>query len=657
MSMLISIDNGGTLTDACVIYGAKVFRAKTLTTPHDLTQCFVQVLKEVSKRIYGETRLDALLEEVDYIRYSTTQGTNAVVQRKGPRLGLILRQGQDAGALVRSAGEAELMQAMVGERVAHIDVGVTDEQLQENLPGIVNALISAGANRLVVSLGGATLAEDELKLKRAVLARYPRHLLGAVPILYSHQLSDDRDNARRTWSSLLNAFLHPAMERFLYNAENVLREARARNPLLIFCNDGTTSRVAKTAAVKTWGSGPRGGMEGARALARHYARNTVVTMDIGGTTTDIGVVDRGSVREQRWGSLEDIQISFPLCEVESLGAGGSSVFSVVDGQLAVGPESVGGTPGPACFGYGGTAATITDAYLLLGVLDGHSYFGGSLRLDAERARTAIIESVGKPLGLGLDQALVAMEQAYVGKIARAIGAIGALGASPADVTLLAFGGAGPLSACRIAGQLGITQIIVPRMAAVFSAFGIGFSDIAHTYETTLMQTCENGLAKAFEQLTDRARRDMFAEGFELSDCTVEKTLGFCQNGQHATRHFNGEARVPEGVKLCQDLRVQLRATRAIPHFQLKPMDGRARKDATASAMRQVRLVADGALHDVALPLFRHEELAPGHAAAGPAVVEEEYFTCLVPAGWRFEMNDNQDLVLEQVDRDASDGTE
>ena len=644
MSMLISIDNGGTLTDACVIYGAKVFRAKTLTTPHDLTQCFVQVLKEASKRVYGEERLAALLEEVDYIRYSTTQGTNAVVQRKGPRLGLILRKGQDPKALARNQDERDLFEATVGDRIAYVDPAEPDEKIESGLTAVINELMSAGANRLVVSLGGANLAADEMKIKHVALLRYPRHLLGAVPILYSHQLSDDRDDARRTWSSLLNAFLHPAMERFLYNAENVLRESRARNPMLIFCNDGTSSRVAKTVALKTWGSGPRGGMEGAKALAQHYGKNTLLTMDIGGTTTDIGVVDRGEVREQRWGSLEDIQISFPLCEVESLGAGGSSVFKVVDGKIQVGPESVGGAPGPACFGYGGKEATITDAYLLLGILDGDSYFGGSLKLDAERAKAAITENVAKPLGVTLDEALVKMEQAYTAKIA---GAMKQLAPNLKDAALLAFGGAGPMSACRVADALGIKEIIVPRMAAVFSAFGIGFSDIAHSYDAALTDTGEKGLGDVLDRLTKRAERDMFAEGFDLSECAIEKTLSFSQNGEQATRRLNGDKKVPDGLRQAQDLRVQLRATKSIPHFALKQDDTKSGKAAETKVNRKVRLSDGGKLSDSSLPLFRHEELQPGQGAAGPAVVEEEYFTCLIPAGWKFAVNDNHDLVLQK----------
>ncbi len=645
MSMLISIDNGGTLTDACVIYGAKVFRAKTLTTPHDLTQCFVQVLKDVSERIYGEPRMDSLLEEVDYIRYSTTQGTNAVVQRKGPRLGLILRKGQKVKALVRNKDEGDLLEAMVGERVAFVDPSQSEEKLETSLTQVINDLMAAGANRLVVSLGGDTLVADEGKIKRVALVRYPRHLLGAVPMLYSHQLSDDGDDARRTWSSLINAFLHPAMERFLYNAENVLREARARNPLLIFCNDGTSSRVAKTVALKTWGSGPRGGMEGARTLAQHYNKTTVLTMDIGGTTTDIGMVDRGSVREQRWGSLEDIQISFPLCEIDSLGVGGSSIFKVVKGKLQVGPESVGGAPGPACFGYGGKEATITDVNLLLGILDGDSYFGGTIKLDPARAKAAIEENVAKPLKISLDEALVRMEAAYIEKISSAMAS---MGADVSSAALLAYGGAGPMTACKVAEKLGIKEIIVPRMAAVFSAFGIGFSDIAHNYDAALTQADEGGLRDVIARLSKRAERDMFAEGFDLSECSIDKTLTFTQNGEQAARRLNGDLSVPDGIKQAQDVRVQLRATRAIPHFALKQNDTKGGKSASTKQKRSVRLLEGKTLAPAkALPLYLHSELVPGNSGAGPAVVEEEYFTCVVPDGWSFSVNENYDLVLTQ----------
>ena len=633
MAILVSIDNGGTLTDACVIYGEQVFHAKTLTTPHDLTACFVEVLREASRRIYGEPRLAALLEEVDYIRYSTTQGTNAVVQRQGPRLGLVLSQGTDAGSLLRNAEERELFGVMVGDRVGHIDLGLDGEAFEAALCGVINGLISAGANRIVVSLSGASLQADEARVKAVTLLRYPRHLLGAVPILYSHQLSDDLDDARRSWSGLLNAYLHPAMERFLYNAENVLRQHRTKNPLLIFGNDGTSSRVAKCIALKTWGSGPRGGMEGAKAVARHYGGKRLVTMDIGGTTTDIGVVDGAGVRERRWGQLEDITISFPLCDVESLGAGGSSVFRVKDGRIVIGPESVGSTPGPACFGRGGRQATITDAYLLKGILDAESYFGGNLRLDPERAAAAIQSDVAAPLGVTLEQALALMERAYQDRIASAIAPHVP---QPAGTSLLAFGGAGPMSACGVAEALGIGEIIVPRLAAVFSAFGIGFSDIAHGYDAALPLPSDEALKGILTDLVGRAERDMYAEGFDLSECIVEKAVNFTRKGEEATHQLNGSSKLPAGIGVDDSPRVKVLATKRIPHFSFKPLDGVEGTPAVSSRLRR------------GLPLHRLEELQPGQHGVGPALIEEEYFTCQVQAGWSFHINENLDIVLRHT---------
>jgi len=643
--MLISIDNGGTLTDACVLHGSKVFHAKTLTTPHDLTQCFIQVLTEVSKRIYGEPKLATLLEELDYIRYSTTQGTNAVVQRRGPQLGLIIGAGQTLDTLLRNEDERQLFKAMVGDRVGTVNLARSDEELEADVIGAINELTSRGASRLIISLGGEGLVANENRVKRMTLLRYPRHLLGAVPILFSHQLSDDRDDARRTWSSLLNAFLHQGMERFLHNAEGVLRQNRARHPLLIFCNDGTSSRVAKTSALKTWGSGPRGGLEGAKALALHYGRKTVVTVDIGGTTTDIGVVEGGSVRERRSGILENVEISLPLCEVESLGAGGSSIFRVRDGALTVGPDSVGGAPGPACFGYGGKEATITDACLLLGILNGDSYFGGGIALDSERARTVIEANIARPLGTSLDEALVRMQEAYVGKIARAISQIVE---NAGETSLLAFGGAGPMAACQIAEKLGISEIIVPRMAAVFSAFGIGFSDIAHHYDMAVGDTSEGAVVAAFEQVTQKAKRDMFAEGFAADECVIEKSVSFTADGQYVTQRLNGGTQPSDEARQASDLRVRLGATKAIPHFTLLPTDGSPGADAKPSGTRTVRgATKSGNLLAQDLPLFRIEDLAPGDGANGPAIVEEEYFTCLVLEGWEFRVNENHDLILRK----------
>ena len=301
MTRLINIDNGGTLTDICVVDGTDVRYTKTLTTPFDLSRCLFDGLSKASALFYVEEKLAALLQSTDYIRYSTTQGTNALVQRKGPRLGLLTTDPTLCEALAPTAEEEDLLAALVGDRYAVIDVAVDDAELAAILVEHVNGLAARGASRLVISIGGDNGAEQEKRVKNHLLRLYPRHLLGAIPLLFSWELVADRDNARRTWSALLNAFLHPAMERFLFNAESRLRASRTRRPLLIFRNDGGSSRVAKSSAIKTYSSGPRGGLEGTRALARGYGFRHLLMVDVGGTTTDLGVVTDGAVQVEHRG--------------------------------------------------------------------------------------------------------------------------------------------------------------------------------------------------------------------------------------------------------------------------------------------------------------------------------------------------------------------
>ena len=296
---LINIDNGGTLTDICVIDGDQVWRTKTLTTPYDLSECLFAGLKKASRAIYGKEDLLSLLLSTEYIRYSTTQGTNALVERKGPRLGVVLGGALKVADLQGDAAEKDLFAALVGERVVSIAADVTGDALETAAVRAINALSAAGANRVIVAYGGTTRDSGEVELKRVLLRKFPPHLLGAIPVLYSHEVAGDANDVRRTWTAIFNAFLHPAMERFLYNAEHKLREFKTRNPLLIFRNDGQSARVAKTSAVKTYSSGPRGGAEGAKALAQHYGFNKLLSMDVGGTTTDIVVVENGVEKNVR----------------------------------------------------------------------------------------------------------------------------------------------------------------------------------------------------------------------------------------------------------------------------------------------------------------------------------------------------------------------
>jgi N-methylhydantoinase A/oxoprolinase/acetone carboxylase beta subunit len=640
MDHLINIDNGGTLTDICVLNGTRVIRTKTLTTPHDLSQCVFDGLKKASRMLYGKEDVLSLLLATNYIRYSTTLGTNALVERKGPRIGLLLGGFLSAESLQYDARSRDLYEALIGARVQLLENELSGDVLDNAAVQAVNALGAVGANRIVVAFAGTGAALAEGRIKRTLLRAFPPHLLGALPILYTHELVDDDDPVRRTWSAIFNAFLHPAMERFLYNIEHKLRNYHTRNPLLIFRNDGHSARVAKTVAIKTYSSGPRGGMEGAKALAANYGFKHLISMDIGGTTTDFGAVDNYVVRATRRGLIEGVATSFPLCDVMSSGVGGSSIIRAENGQITVGPQSVGSAPGPACFGLGGTEATITDAFLLMGLLDPASYFGGELKIDLERARSAIRARVGKPLGLTDEKAAAAMELAWVNKVA---GELRQFAAISADTTLAAFGGAGPFAVCQVAEAAGIGQVIIPGLAAVFSAYGIGFSDIGHEYSAPLLCNDAQGLAACRDSLLERARRGMFAEGASLDECLTEELL----NVSTATGERSillTDRRLPPGISPDSRLSLSMTVVKPVAHATITGRFGGVTHPAVQHSLRSTWV--SGSMQP--LPLHLMEGQSAGATAHGPAVLEEAFFTCRIDPGWQFEINDNSDILLSRA---------
>jgi N-methylhydantoinase A/oxoprolinase/acetone carboxylase beta subunit len=632
MGILVNIDNGGTFTDVCVTDGDRVVHAKTATTPHDLNRCFVDGLKVVSERLYGEDDLVRLLRETDHLRYSTTSGTNAVVERKGTPVALLVDSGAEDDVYgVSGSVDAELWQAMVPHRPVGIAVGADGSVDPDAFTAAVSALLATNADRIVVALHSAA---SERAVKSLLLERYPRHLLGAIPFTLSHDLVPDPDDARRTLTAVINAYLHPGMEHFLYGAEKASKTNGLTRPLLIFRNDGDSARVAKTTAVKTWGSGPRGGLEGLLAYASLYDSDVLIGMDIGGTTTDMSIVVDKELRVRAYGRIDSARISLPIPDLNSVGLAGSSVVAVVDGEIRIGPRSVGAAPGPACFARGGTDATVTDALLLAGVLDADRYLGGDLKLDSARAERALAAHVAEPLGISASAAAVAVLRAFQdkeGAAAREI--VSSAGRDPADATLLAFGGAGPVLACGIARTAGVARVIVPHLSAVFSAFGIGFSGLAHEYSVPL---AGGDVDAARDTLLARARRDMFGEGVQPEECNFETRLRSVANGTIRDAVWrNGSP--PHGDHLV------VRASHPLPTFELMPDRSQATESATPSGSRRLNLGGRG---DGEVPVYDGDKLSPGEAADGPAIVAGDYFTCLIEPGWRFRVSTNYDLILE-----------
>ncbi len=637
MGILVNIDNGGTFTDVCISDGDRIVYAKSPTTAHDLTQCFIDVLTRGSRELYGDEDLGRLIRDIDCLRYSTTAGTNAVVEHKGTPVALLVEAGEE-GSLYGAQQELSdnsLWAAMVphppsGIRVA--DDGTIDGA---ELTAIINAMLSQGALRLIVALRSK---HAERNVKEELLERYPRHLLGAIPFLVSNELVEDSNDARRTVTAVVNSYLHPGMEHFLYGAETICKDNHLHRPLLIYRNDGDSARVAKTTAIKTWGSGPRGGLEGGLAYAKLYDESSVLAMDIGGTTSDVSLVVDQTVQMMPYGEIGDVNTSLPMPNLHSFGLGGSSIVKVSDGAITIGPESVGASPGPACFARGGSDATLTDALLVCGVLDPNEYLGGELKLDGVRAEQALITVIGEPLGLdagGAARATIrAFEQASGENLTKAIRNGGR---EPAETCLIAYGGGGPMIITGIAEAAGIKRIIIPRLASVFSAFGIGFSHLAHVYQVPLDGV---DVADIEAELRARAERDMYGEGVAPQECDYESGLWGAQGDNVVEAPMSEAANFAQSV---DDARVQCKAIFKLPTSKLIADDGKRGSAVPASGTTDV-LLDDGST--ASLPTYDDAAFQSGQTIDGPGLISGAYLTCLIRAGWRLRVTSNLDLVIE-----------
>ena len=327
----------------------------------------------------------------------------------------------------------------------------------------------------------------------------------------------------------------------------------------------------------------------------------------------------------------------------SAGAGGSSIIKVADNKITIGPESVGAVPGPACFGRGGKQATITDASLLCGLFDPASYFGGGMSLDIARATDAVMTNIAQPLGISLDQALLQMESAYEEKIARELHHFTKI--SPKTV-LLAFGGAGPLNACGVADKSGIRRVAIPHMAAVFSAYGIGSCDISQRYEVVLPARTTDALTAALTALNEKAARDMFAEGVKAGEYELEARLvAVTADGNEIVHVLQNPPIFPPELLSSASVELEFKAIKSLRKAADKPAFAPVLQAAVSRTSRKV-LSRSGVRIDV--PVYRLADLRTGDSATGPAIIEEDYFTCRVLDGWRFAISDAGDIMLNRV---------
>src|SRR5271155_1176599 len=400
----VDIDVGGTLTDGLFTGGENVTSVKVDTTPHDLTVCLFDCLAQ------GAAKLDfpdtvSFLENVELIRWSTTITSNVLAELRGPRVGLLITRGHELD-LYGSDRRSPVLGKFLNDRDV---IGITGSSTETEIMNAARSMLETGVRRICISLKGSQQnPEREIAFKKIIDQQYPDHFLGSVPVLAGSDISQSSDDRTRTYCALINAYTHGALAATLFKAEDELRVAsKYSGAFLVSHINGGVAGIAKTKAIDTIESGPILGILGSAHLAKSYGLNEVVAMDVGGTTAKISVLRNGEPIYRKPSDLfgNPIEVSLPFLRSVALG-GGSVVKPLTDAMppsVQLGPESMGSFPGPACYGLGGDQATLTDAFVSVGLINPDFFLGGTKPIDRDLARKAIEDQVAAPLHLSADE--------------------------------------------------------------------------------------------------------------------------------------------------------------------------------------------------------------------------------------------------------------
>ncbi|QIB34221.1 hydantoinase/oxoprolinase family protein [Ancylobacter pratisalsi] len=656
----IDIDTGGTFTDGYVAGPERKVGVKVDTTPHDLTLCFWNCIESGARAVGLAT--SELLAQTRVVRFSSTIATNAAVQLSGPKLGVIVTRGAE-DTLYGVGADNPLFAFLPARLVVGLDEEVdasgrvvrapSTDEIEEK----ARAILEQGARMVVICLANAHHNPANEKKVRAVLeASYPRHYLGAVPMLASHQISMVPDDALRTNTAVINAYFHRSLAQSLYKAEDLVRNNRYRHPLMVVTADFGCTRVAKTRAINAYQSGPAACVRGAGVTADALGHAKVLVIDVGGTTSDVAYIANGRPNGASQRPIRDVDVLQRIPDIISYGVGGGSKIRAKGGALSVGPDSQGAVPGPAAFGLGGSMATPTDVWLALGLIEADAYLGGRKKLKAELARGVIEKQIAAPLGCTVGAAALAAKEAVEARLAAYIreGRFLAEGADFSDVTLYAVGGGGGLLTVGVAEKLGAGSAYFPLTAPVFSAFGASTLDVAHHYEAILPAGAEMAAIEAkITVMTGEAARDMRGEGFLPADVdsTIEATvyqgrepaggIGPLPLGEEAMTAIG--ALVGTAGRGAGYIELRLTATGRIPHPVLAALGARAADADGALAGSREIITPEGR---VRAPVYRFDELPIGAAIAGPAIAETEHTSILVPAGRTLEIDSHGGGVVE-----------
>lgn len=668
----MGVDIGGTFTDFVLedVERGTLKLGKTLTTPHDPSQAVIQGFEHILK--------DAGLSagDIGVLVHGTTLATNAVIERKGARTGLLTTAGfVDVLAIGRESRydyydlQIELPEPLVPrtlrrgvrERIDR-DGNVVSVLDRDSLTREVDALLQERVESIAISY----LHSYRNPSHERETAAYVASVAPSITVSCSSEISAELREYERTSTAVLNAYLQPIMERYLKRLEERLRGLGFRGSFQLMLSSGllTSADQARRFPVRLIESGPAGGTMLGAFYSRLTGERDIIAFDMGGTTAKASLIHNGVAtvaREFEVGRIERFKrgsgypVRTPCVDIEEIGTGGGSIASIDRfGQVQVGPQSAGAAPGPACYGLGGTEPTVTDADLVLGYLDPTYFLGGEMRLDLEAARRAIEERIAKPLGLSSTQAAWAIHRVANEEMANAF-RIHAMeqGRDPSRYSLLAFGGAGPVHAYGVARILRSPALISPASAGVASALGFLVAPIAaeasQSYVARLDRIDWRRVNCILDDLEQSGRKFLAASGVAADVVTVARAADMQYLGQMhdiAVPLPNGHLAEADEARLREAFysRYKELFERAVTRIPIEVLTWRVTVSARAPDLAlkwptdKVRQPALKGTRQaffpelgryVSTPVYLRYALRAGDTFEGPAIVEERESTLVV----------------------------
>jgi N-methylhydantoinase A len=659
------IDIGGTFTDAVQLdRGGNLRVSKVRTTPNDFARGFTEALDALSEASGVPS------SEIEYLVHGTTVATNAIVQGRAARVGLLTTAGfrdvLEIGTQLRPAlyDLHEPKAAPLVGRELRLEVierigpeGQVIEGLDsKGVEAAARSFADLGVEAVAVCFLFSFVNPSHEKKAGELLER----LMPDVPVTLSSSVAPEFREYQRASTTVLNASLLPLVGSYIDRLGASLTGAGVEAPLHLMQSNGgvATARTAARLPVGLIASGPAAGVLGGARIAGTTGDGDVLTFDMGGTTADVGLVIGGEPQLRYSGEAAGHPVNLPQIDVLSVGAGGGSIARVDDfGALRVGPESAGADPGPAAYGAGGTQATVTDAHVVLGTLDPDRFLGGRMSLDREAAERAIKEDVSGPLGHSLEEAAAAVLRMANATMAGALRVVSvARGHDPRRLALVAFGGAGPMHACAIAEELGIDRIVVPRYPGVSSALGLLLSDLRHDLRRTwIRRTSEiepSELTRALGELGEEGRAVLADAGFSDGGVSFSSELDMRYRGQAyeltvpleeqgggsdqiltaAERAFHAEHERTYGHASPVD-EVEIVTLRVHAMVDLGARQWSEEPPAEAGAQGREREVWVPGEGRVPHRVVSRDALPGLERLEGPALVEQDDSTVVVPDGW------------------------